>query len=80
MKKKIDKATYKNINPVGSRPGVLFELGKVHEVTKNGLPPFCPILSAIDTPTYTLAKFLLPFLTLLTQDEYTVTDSFHFAE
>ena len=27
-----------------------------------------------------LAKFLLPFLTPLTQNEYTVTDSFHFAE
>ena len=47
---------------------------------KNGLPPFRPILSAIGTPTYKLAKYLLPFLTPLTQNEYTVTDSFHFAE
>ena len=31
-------------------------------------------------PTYKLAKFLLPFLTLLTQNKYTVTGSFHFAE
>ena len=31
-------------------------------------------------PTYKLAKYLLPFLTPLTQNEYTVTDSFHFAE
>ena len=36
----IDKATYKNIKPVGSRPDVLYELGKVHKETKNGLPPF----------------------------------------
>ena len=35
-----DKAAYKNIKPVGSRPGVLYELGKVHKETKNGLPPF----------------------------------------
>ena len=76
----IDKATYKNIKPVGSRPGVLYGLGKVHKETKNGLPPFHPILPAIGTPTYKLAKFLLPFLTPLTQNEYTVTDSFHFAE
>ena len=76
----IDKATYKNIKPVGSRPGVLYELGKVHKEIKNGLPPFRPILSAIGMPTYKLAKFLLPFLTPLTQNEYTVTDSFHFAE
>ena len=43
-----------------------------------GLPPFCPVLSGIGMPTYKLAKFLLPFLTPLTENEYTVTDSFHF--
>ena len=64
-----DKATYKNIKPVGSRPGVLYGLRKVHKETNNGLPPFRPILSAIVTPTYKLAKFLLPFLTPLTQNE-----------
>ena len=76
----IDKATYKNIKPVGSRPGVLYGLGKVHKETKNGLPPFHPILSGIATPTYKLAKFLLPLLMPLTQNEYTITDSFNFAE
>ena len=59
----IDKATYKNIKPVGSRPFVLYGLGKVHKEINNGLPPFRPILSAIGTPIYKLAKFLLPFLT-----------------
>ena len=38
------------------------------------------ILSTIGTLTYKLAKFLLLFLTPLTQNEYTVTDSLHFAE
>ena len=76
----IEKVTYKNIKPVGSRPGALYGLGKVHNEINNGLPPFRPILSATKTATYKLAKFLLPFLTPLTQNEYTVTDSFHFAE
>ena len=76
----INKATYKNIKPAGSRAGVLCRLGKVHKEINNGLPPFRPILSAIGAPTYKLAKFLGPFLTPLTQNEYTVTDSFHFAE
>ena len=53
----VNKATFKNIKPVGSRPGVLYELGKLHKETKNELPPFCPILTAIGTPTYKLAKF-----------------------
>ena len=52
----------------------------MHKEAKNGLPPFRPILSAIGTPTYKLAKYLLPFSTPLTQNECTVTDSLHFAE
>ena len=55
----IDKSTYKSIKPVGSRPGTSFGLGKIHWETRNGIPPFCPIPSAIGTPTYKLAKFLL---------------------
>ena len=42
--------------------------GKVLKETKNGLPPFCPILSTIGTPTNKLAKLLLPFLMPLTQN------------
>ena len=76
----IDKCTYKSIKPIGSRPGTLYGSGKIHKETRNGLPPFRPILSAIDTPTYKLAKFLLKFLTPSTANEYTVIDSFHFAE
>ena len=39
-----------------------------------------PILSAIGTPTYKLAKFLLNFLTPSTANKYNVIDSFHFPE
>ena len=74
------KATYKNIEPVGSRPSIAYRLGKVRKATKNGLPPFRPILSVIGSSTNNLAKFLLPFLMTLTQNECTVTDSFHFAQ
>ena len=76
----IDKSTYKSIKPIGSRPGILYGSGKIHKETRNGLPPFRPILSAIDTPTCKLAKFLLKFLTPSTANEYTVIDSFHFEE
>ena len=43
-------------------------------------PPFWPILLAINTPTYKLAKFLVPILKSLISNEYTVKDSFAFAE
>ena len=76
----IGKSTYKSIKSVGSRPSILYGSGKIHKKTDNGVPPFRPILSAIDTPTYKLAKFLLKFLTPSTANEYMVIDSFHFAE
>ena len=79
-KEVIDKSTYKSIKPVESRPSTLYGLGKIHQETRNGIPPFRPILSTIDTPTYNLAKFFLKFLTPSTANEFTVTDSFHFAE
>ena len=43
----IDKATHKNIKPVGSGPGNLYGSGNVHKETNNGFSPFRPILSAI---------------------------------
>ena len=43
-------------------------------------PPFGPILSALQAPTYDLAKFLVSILNPLTKSEYTVKDSFQFAE
>ena len=44
------------------------------------MPPFHPILSVIGTPNYKLAKFLLKLLIPSTANEFTVIDSFHFAE
>ena len=42
--------------------------------------PFWPISSAINSPTYKLAKFLVPILQSFTSNEYTVKDSLAFAE
>ena len=76
----IDKSTYRSVKPVHSRSDILCRFGKVHKETHNGLPPLCPILLPIDTPTYIVAKLLLKFLKPSTANEYTVIDSFHFAE
>ena len=57
----IDKSSYKSIKPVGSRPGIWYGLGKIHEKTCSGLPFSHPILLAMGAPTYKLAKFLMQF-------------------
>ena len=70
----------KQMNPTGSAPGILYGLCKVHKVVPEGqVPPFRPILSAIDTPSYKLAKYLVPILSPLTVNEYVTKDSFSFA-
>ena len=71
---------YKKIKVVGSRPGVLCGLCKIHKAIVDVCPPFRPILSAIGTPTYKIAKFLVPILSCLTINEFTVKDSFSFAK
>ena len=52
----------------------------MHKPLKTGLLSFTPILSAIGTPTYKLAKFLVPFLSDIIQNEFSVKDSFTFVD
>ena len=57
----------------------MYGSSKVHKKCVNGCPPFRPILYALQTPTYKLAKYLVPILEPLTKNKYTVKDSFNFA-
>ena len=74
----VSEETYNKLRPVRSKSGTLS--AKVHKLLKNGLTPFKPILSAIGTPTYKLAKFVVPVLSNITQNEFTVKDSFTFVD
>ena len=49
-------------------------MDKIPKETRNGLPPFCPIISATGKPTYKLKKFFLQFLTPSKANEYALTD------
>ena len=63
----------------GSKPDILYGQAKVHKLLEHNCPSFCPILLTIGTTTYGLAKFLVPILKPLTENEYTVHDSFSFS-
>ena len=71
---------YKKIKAVGSKPGILDGLCKVYKVITDICPPFRPILSAIGTSSYKLAQFLVPKLSSITFNEFTVNDFFAFDE
>ena len=64
---------------VGSRPGILYGLCKVHKAITDICPTFRPVLSAVGTPIYKLAKFLVSKLSI-TFNEFTVKDSFAFSQ
>ena len=73
-KKVLHPSTYEDIHPVGSGPGILYGLPKVH---KPGAP-LRPILGAYNTAAYKCAKFLVPLLEPLTTNTYTVRNSYEF--
>ena len=73
-KKLISNTVYQDLFPSGSTPGILYGLPKVHKINC----PVRPILSAIGTYNYKLAKFLVPLLQPITSNQFTVKDSFSF--
>ena len=77
---KISKDELLKICPVGFRPGILYGNPKFHKPVVENMPKLRPSLSAINTPGYNLAKFLIPILELLTHNEFTVKGSFSFAK
>ena len=68
----ISEIDYKNLKPRGSSFGVLNGLCKTHEKVLDECPPFRPILSAIKTPSYSLAIFLDPLIEPITKNDIAV--------
>ena len=73
----------KLLKPVSSRPGVMYGSYKAHKASVENCLQFvgqlpvlvachCPNLSALNTPIYKLAKFLVPILKPLLTNEFTV--------
>ena len=68
----ISDTEYKKLKPRGSRFGILYGLCKIHKSLIDNCPPFCPILSAIKTPSYNIAKYLVPMLEPITTNKFTI--------
>ena len=79
-KEEITEVDYNHLHSCGSRPGILHGMAKVHQPVINPCPSLRPISSAMNTPSYKLAKFLVQLLTPLTSNNFTIKDSFSFAE
>ena len=69
----IDKVMCDHLRIPSSRQGILYGLPKIHKLCR-------PILSSIGTCGYGLTKFLVHHLEYLTHNEFSVKDSFSFAD
>ena len=69
-----EEATFLMVS--GSSLGVLYGLPKVH---KDNVPTR-PIMSACNTPSYNVSKFLVPKLLHLAENECTIKNSYQFSE
>ena len=58
----ISEETRRSLKPIGTRPGIMYGLSKVHGDIIDNCPSFRPFLSASYTPTSKLAKFFIPIL------------------
>ena len=76
----ISDTEYKKLKPRGSRFGILYGLCKIHKSLIDNCPPFRPILSAIKTPSYNIAKHLVPILEPITTNKFTIKTSFEFSK
>ena len=70
----LDENILERIKPSGSRAGVLYGLPKVHKQHA----PIRPIISAVNTYNYGLAKYLDEILKPVVNNEMMLTDTFDF--
>ena len=80
IKKYIGEHLYKSLYPQGTQPRILYGSSKIHKLLVNGFPKLRPILSALNPGTYKWTKFFVPLLQHLTSNQFTLKDSFEFAE
>lgn len=71
----IGESTYNFLSTSGFQPGMLYGLPKVHKPNI----PLRPIISSIGTFNYNTAKFLVPIISPLTTNQYTIENSTAFA-
>ena len=72
----ISDGTYNELYASGTTLGILYGLPKIHKVNV----PLRPIFRACGTATNALAKFLVPLLSPVAENEFTVKNSYEFVE
>ena len=76
----ISDSVYEDLHVTGSGPGILYGLPKIHKPDFSSKFQYRPIFAAYNQPSYKIAKHLVPLLSDLTTNQYTVRNSEEFAQ
>ena len=76
----ITQSTYNSLYATGSGPGTLYGLPKIHKPNFSEVFPYRPILAAYNLASYNISKHLVPVLSCLTSNQYTIKNSIDFAQ
>ena len=71
---------YRKLFVSGSGPGILYGLPKIHKIDFSTKFQFRPIFAAYNTPSFNIAKFLVPILNPFTKNQYTIENSYSFSK
>ena len=71
---------YNKLRASGSSPGILYGLPKIHKPDFATKFQFRPIFAAYNIPSYNISKFLVPILSHLTINNFTVNNSYSFSK
>ena len=72
----ISNGHYRDLSPTGSRPGILYNLPKIHKLNV----PLRPILFSMHCHSFNIAKFLVSLLHPFSNNTYSMFDSFSFVK
>ena len=68
----MSRSKRRHLKPKETRPGIIYGSCRMHKKRVDSCPPFRTTLSALQIPTYKIAKFLVTILDTLTTNKYTV--------
>ena len=79
QKNSFNENQYDKLYPFGSAPARIYGTPKIHKFSSSDLfLKLCPIVSAIGTFNYNLARFLCDLLSPLVPNDYSFKDTFSF--
>ena len=74
----LSENVFRSLLSTGTAPGILYGLPKIHKPDFSTKFQFRPIFAAYNCPSFKIAKYLVPILSPLTTNDFTLENSYAF--